>query len=71
MFKHTIGTKNMTQILIIEKKQVYGNEVFYPVNDQAKLFAKIANTKTLLRSTILTAKELGYTIEVKQPETTF
>jgi hypothetical protein len=53
--------------LIIDKKNVYGNEVFYPVNDIAKTFASIAGTKTLLPSVLAKAKSLGYEIELQAP----
>jgi hypothetical protein len=53
--------------LVIEKKNVYGNEVFYPVNDTAKTFASIAGTKTLLPSVLAKVKSLGYEIELHQP----
>jgi len=55
------------QTIKIEQKQVYGNTVYYPANHEAIIFAKIANTKTLLPATIKLAKELGYTIELTTP----
>ena len=57
----------MQQTLIIEAKNNYGNQVFYPVNECAKLFAEIAGTKTLGLDTIRQAKRLGFSVEVKQP----
>jgi hypothetical protein len=54
----------------IEVKEVYGNRTIYPVNDQARLLARIAGTKTLTNSTILLAKELGFHFEVVQPTMT-
>lgn len=53
--------------LIIQQKNVYGNEVFYPVNDTAKTFASIAGTKTLLPSVLAKAKTLGFEIELQAP----
>jgi hypothetical protein len=61
----------MNQTILIEQRQVYGNTVYYPVNEPAQVFAKIANTKTLLPNTINLAKQLGYSVELKQPETPF
>lgn len=57
----------MQTTLIIEAKNNYGNQVFYPVNEVAQLFASIAGTKTLGLDTISKAKQLGFSIEVKQP----
>lgn len=50
----------------VEIKQVYGINTVYPVNDKAKLIAKLAGTKTLTTDTINTARELGFTFEVIQ-----
>jgi hypothetical protein len=55
------------QIIKLEQKQVYGNTVYYPANEAGVIFAKIANTKTLLPATLKLAKELGYTIELTTP----
>ena len=60
----------MQQTLIIEAKNNYGNQVFYPVNECAKLFAEIAGTKTLALDTIKKAKLLGFAVEVKHPSFT-
>ena len=54
--------------VIIELKSVYGKENIYPVNDQAKLFASIAGTKTLSRSQLKTIAALGFTVELKAQE---
>jgi len=54
--------KNNT--LTVETKNLYGNDLVYPVCDKAKLFASIANTKTLGVNTIVLIKKLGYNFEV-------
>jgi len=41
----------------------------YPINDTAKLFAKIAGTKTLKPETIYTAQLLGFDVEQVIEET--
>jgi hypothetical protein len=51
--------------ITVEFKQVYGNDLCYPVCDKAKLFAKLCNRKTLSVGDIETIKQLGYAIEVK------
>lgn len=48
-------------------KNVYGNDLVYPICDTAKLLAKLAGTKTLSSSTIQTLKDLGYVLEVSTP----
>lgn len=48
--------------IMIEFRQVYGNVLAYPVCDQAKRFAKIANTKTLTRNTLSNVLAMGLTI---------
>lgn len=52
--------------IVVSIKQVYGNELIYPVCEQAKLFSFIAGQKTLSRHTCENIKRLGYTIEVQQ-----
>ena len=53
----------------IEMKEVYGETKVYPVCPKAKLFAKIANTKTLTRETLENIERLGYQLElVVQPK---
>ena len=45
----------------------YGNEAIYPADEQSRVFADIAGTRTLTRATIERIKQLGYTINVEQP----
>jgi hypothetical protein len=54
--------------LIVHIKSVYGTDKVYPINEAAKIFAKIANTTTLTADTLILAKKLGYKIIVRQPE---
>jgi hypothetical protein len=44
----------------------YGIETFYPVDETAQLFARIAGTKTLTRPTLELMDALGYEIEIKE-----
>ena len=50
----------MEKILYVKKKNVYGNELVYPVCKDAKLFANLTKQKTLSRDDILRIKSLGY-----------
>jgi hypothetical protein len=43
---------------------VYGRQVVYPVCDHAKVFASIADTKTLTETTLRCIRKLGYAIHV-------
>ena len=57
----------MTNLTImIEIKKVCGKETIYPVCETAKLFAELANTKTLIPNAIRIIKKMGYEIQVKQ-----
>ncbi len=49
-------------------RDVYGLRTIYPACDIAKLFARLAGTKTLTTHALETIKALGYTVEVK-PQT--
>jgi hypothetical protein len=46
----------------IEVRNVYGVPTIYPVNDQAKLLAKIAGTKTLTNASLALAEQMGFSI---------
>ena len=50
--------------IIIQIKNVYGNETVYPICERAKLFARIAGTCTLTSATLRDVKALGYGIQV-------
>lgn len=51
---------NMEKILYVKKKNVYGNELVYPVCKDAKLFANLTKQKTLSTDDIARIKSLGY-----------
>lgn len=53
--------------LIVEVKSVYGVERIYAVCNNAKLITKLKQSKTLNKEDISILRELGYTIETKQP----
>ena len=52
----------MDKIIEVEVRNVYGNKLVYPVNDLAHKFAKLLNTKTFNRATILGLRDMGYTV---------
>jgi hypothetical protein len=49
-------------------KQNYGNQALYPYNEEAHLFAKIANTKTLTTDVVKHIMSLGYKVEYVHKE---
>jgi len=53
--------------ITIERRDQYGAPVFHPVCTQAKLFARIAKTKTLTLDTLAHIKALGYQLEIILP----
>ena len=61
----------MNKQITVEVRQVYGHPKYYPLCDDAKTFARIADTKTLTPDTVKQIKKLGYTVQVQTaiPET--
>jgi len=49
--------------ILVKKKYIFGNEQFWPECDQAKLFAKMAGTKTLTLECLEIIKQLGYAVQ--------
>ena len=49
--------------ILVRSKSVYGTTKFYPMNEAARHLAAIANTITLLPSTLALAERLGHTVE--------
>ena len=58
----------MGLFITIEIKSQYGQTVAHPICCKAKLFAKIAGTKTLTMETLKNVRALGYEIEQLAPE---
>ena len=54
--------------LIVKKKNVWGNELIYPVSQDAIIFSFIAGTKTFCPITIANIKKLGYKLETQKEE---
>ena len=55
--------------IIVSKKNVYGNELIYPICDKAKLFALISDKVTLSPRVITLIKKLGYQPTPKKEDT--
>lgn len=50
-------------VVLVEVKNVYGNETIYPANNAGRIFAAIAGKKTLNTSDMIRIRELGFTVE--------
>lgn len=48
----------------LEGRDVYGNELFYPVNDAAQAACSLVNKKTLDARAASLLRQLGHEIEV-------
>lgn len=53
----------MNNLLAIEARNVYGNVLYYPVNEQAKKLAVLLGTKSLTRESIRQAIFMGFEVE--------
>lgn len=59
----------MSEVQIKAVRQ-YGNWVYYPLCDKAKLFAQIAGTRTITPLVVTAIKRLGFELKIvlDQPE---
>lgn len=51
------------QTVKIQVCKVYGNDLIYPIDENAKRFATIAGKKTLSRSDVINIQLLGFKVE--------
>lgn len=56
------------KVVVVTVKNIYGRQTIYPVCWRAKIFAQIAGDKTLTPQTVGLIKDLGYQINVNQPQ---
>ena len=56
------------RVVLIDVRNVYGTEKYYPINETAQIFAAINQAKTLSRQTLSYIKLLGYEIQVQPKE---
>ena len=52
----------MEQQILVKRKNVYGNELIYPMCKTAHKLTMLANTKTLTPAQISIIKALGYKV---------
>jgi hypothetical protein len=53
---------------LVNSRNVYGTETFYPVSLTAKLFADVAGTKTLTPTVLNLIKAAGYNVKILTPD---
>ena len=58
----------MDKVVLVDVKNVYGNEVVYPANSTAELLAAIAGNITLTARTLRFADEMGFEIKMVERE---
>ena len=49
-------------VIEVSVKSVYGNTLIYPANENAKLLAQIAGTKTINNQALALAERMGFSI---------
>jgi len=54
-------------IVQVQVKNVYGNELIYPVGENACLLARLIGKKTFSTDNIVYIQNLGFTVEVVAP----
>ena len=57
----------MEKIITIKIVNKYGNDLNYPVCDDAKLLCELTGKKTFNNAELFTVKGLGYQIKVETP----
>lgn len=56
--RHTLELSDRR--MIVRRREVYGNTLFYPVNANAKMIAELAGAKTLTPAAIALTERLGF-----------
>ena len=52
----------MINVVSVEVRTVYGNDLIYPVNEPAKIFASLTGTKTLTLADLQRIQALGFEV---------
>lgn len=58
----------MNNILSVRITKNYGREAIYPANEIGETFTRLTGNKTLSRDDIANIKNLGFTVNIEQPE---
>ena len=60
--------KESVGVILLKVRDVYGTIKYYPANDTAELFCKVAKTKTMTEDIIKHAIALGYEVRKDRVE---
>lgn len=58
----------MEKELKVFLKSVYGNDLIYPITENAKLFAELIGKKTFRKHDLEIIKRLGYEVTFSSPD---
>jgi hypothetical protein len=64
-------TNYLVRSVAVEVKHNYGSEVYYPVCEASKVFARLCRTETLTPTALHLISELGYDIDMRYPQPRF
>lgn len=59
-----VGERDVAPVIEIEIRSVYGIDKAYPANPAAQVVADIAQTRTLTKTSLELARQLGFSIVV-------
>jgi hypothetical protein len=57
-----LGQAVADKVVEVELRNVYGNNLMYPVNTTARIFAKLLGVKTFNRQQVQGMRDLGYVV---------
>ncbi len=55
----------MERIITVKIKNVYGNDLIYPICEKAKKFSALVGKKTFSRTEVSWIKDLGFEVRVE------
>lgn len=64
-------TSTIDNNIVVQIKQVYGNDTVYPVCDRAKLFAELLGQKSLTFTDMRIIEAMGFKVTIQQPTNPF
>ena len=57
--------------IVVQIKQVYGNDTVYPVCERSKLFAELLGQKSLTFTDMRIIEAMGFKVTIQQPTNPF
>jgi hypothetical protein len=58
---------SMNDNIVVQIKQVYGNDTIYPVCERAKLFTELLGQKSLTFTDMRIIQAMGFKVTIQQP----